>query len=183
MESTPTTTVTERRACAVCGAQLSHGARFCHRCGTAVSAGPRPAPTGAATVLPWGVAALALIALISLLAGQFFGGRDARGAQVAEPPEPAPMRAPDISSMSPQERADRLYDRVMLYSEQGRADSAQFFVPMAIGALEAVTPRTVHTRYDLGRMALIARDVAMATAEADTILKESPTHLLGLVLA
>jgi hypothetical protein len=54
---------------------------------------------------------------------------------------------------------------------------------MAITSIEALTPRTLHLHYDLGLVALASGDLARASAEADTILKESPTHLLGLALA
>jgi hypothetical protein len=139
-----------------------------------------------ATMLPWGVAAIALIALIALLAGQFFGTRPSAptaAAPMTTPAGGAPGAAPDISSMSPQERADRLFARVMTYSSAGQADSASFFAPMALGALEAIEPRSLHHRYDMGLIGLVTGDGTLAMAQADTILRESPTHLLGLALA
>src|SRR6185436_9797708 len=42
---------------------------------------------------------------------------------------------------------------------------------------------TVDQRYDLGRLAEVAGDAPLAAAEADTILRQQPQHLLGLVLA
>ncbi|HEX6252108.1 MAG TPA: hypothetical protein VFZ56_11795 [Gemmatimonadaceae bacterium] len=95
----------------------------------------------------------------------------------------SPMAAPDISSMTPAERADRLFNRVMSLSSAGKTDSAAFFAPMAISALESLAPLTVHGRYDIGLVALAAGDAPRAAAQADTILAEQPTHLLGLVLA
>src|SRR5689334_14234676 len=102
--------------CAACHAPLSLGAKFCHRCGTQVGAAPAGTVTsevrGFGSALPWTVAAIALVALIALVAGQRFS-RD-RGAIVAEsgiPAAPAPgsgPRAVDISRMTPEERADRL---------------------------------------------------------------------------
>ena len=41
----------------------------------------------------------------------------------------------------------------------------------------------MHQRYDLGLIGLAADDAALAKAQADTILKAEPTHLLGLILA
>jgi hypothetical protein len=76
-----------------------------------------------------------------------------------------------------------LFERVMTYAGAGKLDSAQFFAPMAMGALEALAPMTAHHRYDLGLIALAVRDVAIAGAQADTILQRHPTHLLGLSLA
>jgi hypothetical protein len=189
MESSSTST--PPAFCAACGAPRTPNARFCHRCGTAAGShaeGPRGggSPT-IATILPWGVAAIALIALIALLAGQYFGTRTQPPVAASSPPAAAPAAsagaAPDISSMSPQERADRLFFRVMDYSSRGIPDSANFFAPMALGALEAVSPRTAHHRYDMGLIGLVTGDGALAAAQADTILQSAPTHLLGLALA
>jgi hypothetical protein len=91
-------------------------------------------------------------------------------------------RPPDLSTMSPREQADRLYDRVMSMSSQGKADSASFFATMAVGAYEALGPLDNDLRYDYGRMAEMAGDLALAKAQADSILLENPDHLLGLLL-
>jgi hypothetical protein len=92
-------------------------------------------------------------------------------------------RAPDISSLSPQERADRLFNRVMRYGEEGKLDSARIFAPMAIQAYEMAGPLDAHRRYDMGMIAIVAGDAGIAKAQADTILSTSKSHLLGLVLA
>src|SRR5262249_61513516 len=92
-------------------------------------------------------------------------------------------RPPDISSMSPAERAVRLYDRVMMAHERGRADSVQLFAPMAIAAYQQLDSLDLDARYDLGRIAAVSGDQSLAKAEADTILARQPTHLLGLILA
>jgi hypothetical protein len=68
-------------------------------------------------------------------------------------------------------------------AERGRVDSARFFLPMAVQSYEDLAPLTPDLRYDLGRLGEAAGDAALATAQADTILREHPTHLLGLVLA
>jgi hypothetical protein len=54
---------------------------------------------------------------------------------------------------------------------------------MALQSIEALTPLTLHSRYDMGLVALAAGNTALAAAQSDTILKASPTHLLGLALA
>lgn len=92
-------------------------------------------------------------------------------------------RAPDISAMTPTQRAERLYDRVMSAAERGLADSVQFFIPMALQAYEAIGDLNADQRYDLGRLAEVAGDARIATAQADTILRAQPDHLLGLILA
>jgi hypothetical protein len=92
-------------------------------------------------------------------------------------------RAPDISSLTPAEQAERLYDRIMSAAERGRVDTVRFFMPMAIQAYQSLGPLSIDQRYDLGRLAEVGGDAALAGAQADTILREQPQHLLGLILA
>lgn len=177
--------------CAQCGVALGERGKFCHRCGApreqaAPSSGAQvpPPAAGAAVILPWIVAGIALLALMAFIVGQRFGGRAPSPAAAAPSPATgAPARAPDISSMSPQERADRLFQRVMTYVSAGKSDSVMFFAPMAIQSFEALAPLNAHQRYDLGLLGLVSSDGAMARAQADTILATQPTHLLGLILA
>ena len=163
--------------CASCGAPLSPTAKFCHRCGTSIGGAGTPAP--ATPVLPWAVAAIALLCLFAFIVGQNWN----RGATTSSADSAgAPARAVDISQMSPEERADRLFQRVMQYVSDGKTDSVQFFVPMAIQSVLALAPLDAHRRYDLGLLAMVAGDPVMASAQADTILAAHPTHLLGLTL-
>jgi hypothetical protein len=200
-------------SCAGCGATLTPGARFCHRCGTAAGAAAPAARVPAAgaaargqSALPWAIAGVALLALVAFAAARNFGaprgssldgpanalpqaGLDfpAGGAPGGAPGMAAPAgRAPDISRMSPAERADRLHDRVMRLVSQGRVDSVQFFLPMALQAYAdagAAEPLSTDQRYHLGLLHEVSGDGAAAAAQADTILRDDPTHLLGLALA
>src|ERR1700682_456662 len=114
--------------CVSCSADLSPGARFCHRCGAPAGVAA-PAAGSKTNSLPWIVAALAFLALFAMAAGRGFNARrsssvdgqqhalpqaglDDRGATSGD--QAAGGRAPDISTLSPQEPADRLYNRVML---------------------------------------------------------------------
>lgn len=167
---------------------LSPGARFCHRCGAgAVGGGPRSQRPDSA--LPWAVAAIALVALMALVAGRNFrGGRVATEqsavADVVEtPPDDGVVRGPDISRLSPRERAESLFDRIMRLSESGRTDSVRFFAPMAIAAYRMLDSLDTDQRYDLGRVGIVTGLSELARAQADTILARHPRHLLGLTLA
>lgn len=180
------------RHCAHCGAALEERAQFCHRCGAprdGNTSSARPVagvpPRSAATILPWAIAAIAVLSFVAFIAGQRFGGGRAAApvASAAPSAAAAPGRAPDIASMSPQERADRLFFRVMTYVSEGKADSVQFFAPMAIQSFEALAPLNAHQRYDLGLLWLVSADAASARAQADSILADQPTHLLGIILA
>lgn len=190
--------------CAACGASLSAGARFCHRCGTPVGQGAplEGAPLSAtpshstATILPWGIAFLALLALVATFAGRNFGASEGARPPLAAPgldasggsPSGAPIAgatgpAPNIANMSPSERASRLYVRVMEYAEAGKVDSVATFAPMVIAAHEMLPSPTLDERYHFGRVAEVVGASAIAKAQADTILTLSPQSLLGLVLA
>jgi hypothetical protein len=154
--------------------------------------------------MPWAVAAIALVALIALVVGQRFGGRatgttdvlDGANAQgptaIAAPdadagadaaPAGGMPRAPDISQLTPAQRAERLYDRIMREAEAGKTEEVRTFLPMAVAAYEMIAPLNLDQRYDLGRIAEVGGDTTLARAQADTILGQRPTHLLGLILA
>ncbi|HZS60810.1 MAG TPA: zinc ribbon domain-containing protein [Gemmatimonadaceae bacterium] len=176
----------EGAVCAACRSSLSAGAKFCHRCGAAV--GSRPSDPRVSATLPWAVASIAVVALVALVAGRSIGARRvtpaaAPSADTTAEEAQAPVRAPDISSMSPGERADRLYDRVMRLHEEGKDDSVRFFSPMVMQAYQMLGPLDADQHYDLGRIAEVLGMGDLAKAEADTILKAQPTHLLGLTLA
>ena len=126
-----------------------------------------------------------MLALVALVAGQRFG-RTAQPQAQSLAPAPAAMgaqRAPDISQLTPAERAERLYDRIMGAAERGRVDTVRFFMPMALQAYQALGPLNADQRYDLGRLGEVAGDASIAGAQADTILRANPQHLLGLILA
>ena len=84
--------------------------------------------------------------------------------------------------MTPDERALRLFNRVVSLAEQGKRDSVQFFAPMALMSFQSLPAPTLLQRFELGRIAELAEVKEIATAQADTILLASPTHLLGLSL-
>jgi hypothetical protein len=160
--------------------------------------------SGAATPpnrVPWIVTGVALVAVIALVlfqasrsatTGDQSGGGAAAGPMGGAAPLGGPMsggaagRGPgaiDIASMSPEEKADRLFNRVMTYASEGKRDSAAFFAPMALQSFDAMAPLGVHQRFDVGLVAMVGGDLARAKVEADTILKKNPKDLLGLTLA
>ena len=185
--------------CAQCQAELAPGAKFCHRCGTPTGAGgggrarksapakgadapASPAASGVAAAAPWAVAGIAFVALIVLIASRRFSS-DQPGADASAPVPLAGAGAVDISSMSPNERAQRLFTRVMRLDEQGKSDSVAFFAPMAMNAYAELPAQDADTHYDLGRIYEVTKAYTFAKAQADTILAAQPTNLLGLALA
>ena len=134
------------------------------------------------------IAASVLVVLVAFIAGQQFGSR---GAPETGSATGAPFAsfgggggaAPDISNMSPEEAASRLFDRVMRYASEGKQDSASMFAPMAILAYDRVGTLDSHARYDMGTISAVVGDGPAAAAQADTILAAQPNHLLALILA
>jgi hypothetical protein len=152
----------------------------------AMSAAPSPRSATGLSRRAWGIAGLALIAFTVFALAWAWGSsrNEGTGTVIASPVDNGtPGRPPDIASMTPRERAERLYDRAMMAKESGKLDSANFFATMAMRAYDALDDRTLDDRYDRGRLALVAGQVAAARAEADTILAARATHLLGLLLA
>lgn len=183
-------------ACPSCGGALTPGAQFCHHCGGALGAGTQQsgAPR-ASSRTPWLLTGAALVVVIALVLYQ--ASRSATDGGAVESGQAAPMGAGpmgggggggggvpiDLNSMSPQERADRLFNRVMAYASEGKADSAAIFAPMALQSFEMLGQLNVHARYDVGLVATVAGELARAKAQADTILKQNANDLLGLTLA
>jgi len=183
------------RSCAGCRADLSPQARFCHRCGRPVTPGAVPA---ARPALParertaWVVAGALCLALI---AGIVFKVVRAAPAPVA--PEMANAGAqsaredagpgiagpaPDISRMTPRERFDRLFNRIMQASEQGDTAQVDRFTPMALGAYAQLDSVNADARYHAAVLRMQVGDFPGALALADTILARNPGHLFGYVV-
>jgi tetratricopeptide (TPR) repeat protein len=101
------------------------------------------------------------------------------GAAAAGAPAGAP---PDISQMSPRERFDRLFDRVMSAAEQGDTATVVRFSPMALGAYEQLDAYDADARYHAAMIHLALGQVPQARALADTILAQNPNHLFGFII-
>ena len=72
----------------------------------------------------------------------------------------------------------------MSLHEAGLDDSVRFLaLNMAIPAYDLHDSLDIDLRYDLGRIAEVSGELALAKAQADTILRLKRTHLLGLVLS
>ena len=162
------------------------GARYCNDCGSAASAasGATVDRRNSAASLVKIVSVAAVLTFVAFVAGQIIGRRSLppTDAGVARAGSPR-LAMTDISNMSPEERASRLFKRVMRYSEQRKIDSARFFAPMAIQAYLMAGPLDAHARYDIGAISAAVGEAALARLEADSILVAQPKHLLALALA
>ena len=178
-----------QRACESCGAQLSPQARFCHRCGhAAAGAGPSAATARserAAWLFAGTMCALLLGAIIYKVASDQPAPRipamanpgAAAGSEVG-----AAGPAPDISQLSPRERFDRLFNRIMSAAQANDTAQVVRFTPMALGAYAQLDSFDADARYHAAVLYLQTGDAGAAAALADTILAQSPGHLFGYVV-
>ena len=171
----------ESGACRACNTRLSPGARFCHRCG--VPAG-RVAATARRERTAWilaGTAVLLALLVVVWRAGSArptvpdMGNAGNVGAAGALPVG----RAPDISSLSPRQRFDRLYERVVRAAEAGDSLTVVQFAPMALGAYALLDSVNTDARYHAAMIQLAVGDDATALALADTIQANAPEHLFA----
>jgi tetratricopeptide (TPR) repeat protein len=88
--------------------------------------------------------------------------------------------AVDLSSMTPIDAANRLFDRVMTLFEANDTTQVQFFLPMAVAAYEQAEPLDPDGLYHLSTLQRLSDDPASALETAQRILDETPTHLFGL---
>jgi len=183
------------RACASCRAPLAAGAKFCTNCGTPAvpgSGGAAMVATPAGDRKAWAVAAavsgVLLVAVLALVVkgnGAPAAAAGAVGAGGAVAPfaggsgEGTP---PDLSTMTPRERFDRLYNRIMRASESGDQQTVTTFTPMAMMAYEQLDTVDADARFHLATLKLHSGDVAGASAIADTLLLKDPGHLFGYVI-
>jgi hypothetical protein len=89
---------------------------------------------------------------------------------------------PDISNMSPRERFDRLYNRVMQAAESGDEATVTTFTPMALSAYGMLDTIDADARFHAALIKLHTGDVPGANALADSILAQSPGHLFGYIV-
>lgn len=173
------------RKCRACSADLSPGARFCHHC--SVEADPSGGAKKERTA--WIAAAVGVIATIATVA--YFFGRGQQptptGGSMGNAGNVNPTtagRAPDISQMSPRERFDRLFGRIMRAAEANAADTVMLFSPMALESYRLLGPSDVDAdaRYHAAMIHMVVGEFTEAKAKADTILANQPKHLFGLLI-
>lgn len=143
------------------------------------------------SIVPWVALGISIVALVfSLLAWLDRGGGAPKSAAAPAPLSPSlssPFSAPgtssaDLSSMSPRDAADRLFNRVMTASESGNTAEAMQFAPMALQAYGRVGPLDNDARYHVALIHLVAGDVKSARVQLGELKRAAPNHLLGLML-
>jgi tetratricopeptide (TPR) repeat protein len=137
--------------------------------------------------LPWWIAGVAMFALI-VFAGVRMVSPAGPGAPAAQPQPVAPFAGgagtpPDLSTMTPREAADRLFDRVMTAVSAADSGQAQAFLPMALGAYEQAQPLDHDGLFHLSLLNRVAGNLEAALSNATQVLDVDPNHLLALTAA
>ena len=169
-------------SCPSCRETAPAGASFCIFCGTPLRRRrPAAASAGGRRVL-WASGVFAGVLIIG--AGYWALERDDPGD--APPPDPAgglvPAAGtpPDLSSMTPREAADRLYDRIMRAASAGDTAEALAFLPMALDAYDLTVPLDADGHYHVSLLHALGADYEMAREAAERALADTPNHLLLL---
>ncbi len=167
--------------CGRCGNALAPGARFCAQCGNSATA--TATAEGTRAPLLWFLAGGVTVAVVGgLVLGLNRGGGGAAAAPVPLAAGADAAAVTDISNMTPRERFDRLYNRIMRASESGDETTVTTFAPMALSAYGMLEEIDADARYHAALIRLHTGDMAGARALADTILKNQRSHLFGIIV-
>jgi hypothetical protein len=104
------------------------------------------------------------------------------GTSTGVPGAGASGPAPDISTMTPRERFDRLFNRIMQAAERRDSAEVERFTPMALGAYQQLDTQDPDARYHAAVLHMQVGNFAAARALADTILVQAPPHLFVSVI-
>ena len=100
-----------------------------------------------------------------------------RRAATPRPAVAGPVAGPagiDLSSMTPREAADRLFNRVMTAVAADDSTEASTFLPMAIAAFELAEPLDTDGKFHVVLLRLTGQFNAEALEGAEEILSEQP---------
>jgi hypothetical protein len=122
---------------------------------------------------------LVLVLLVALVLRE-----KSTASAAAEPTAAAVASAPpDLSTMTPRERFDRLYRRVMGAAETGDTATVARFAPMVFAAYGQLDTVDADARYHAALLYLhLQGDTATALRLADSILASNPRHLFGFLI-
>lgn len=180
--------------CPSCAHESQPGARFCNQCGASLAGGVgqgaaagAPADSskeGVTSNLGWWMAGAMLAGLILVIGWPIYGpgGRTqspapAQGAGIVD------ASSVDLSSMTPRQAADRLYERVMTAVSAGDQGEVLRFMPMAIASYERAAPLDADGIHHLASLLREAQRHEEALAITLQALEDTPDHLLVLVSA
>lgn len=180
--------------CPTCSEITVEAAEYCHHCGTSLTVtSSREAGRKQKLVV---VILFSFLSIISVTAAFFIVGPGLKvfsntTARVTPSPNSEPKavssdrrsgQPPNLSTMSPREAADRLFNRVMAASERGNKAEAEQFAPVAIEAYKRVGKLDADGLFHLGEIYLVLKDYKNVTVQAQRIKRLIPEHLLAAYL-
>ena len=150
--------------------------------------GGSPARSGdSGNQIAWWMAGALLVGLIMVIAYPVYGpDRSGAAPPVAVGPAvstPGRGAPPDLTTMTPREAADILFNRVMRSVAANDDADVQFSLPMAIGAHVRAEPLDTDGKFHFVLLQLTGQFNTEALEGAEEILSEHPNHLLGLAMA
>ncbi len=193
--------------CPSCTMATQPGAGFCHGCGASLD--PRPAGRGrkAKMIALFGAVVLGIVAVgvaflrdiepdkdeMSMAPALFptspalfptgsEGSSQPAGMPAGQPAGAGSGQPVDLSTRTPREAADRLFNRIMMASEQGDSGEALRFVPMALQAYGQLGTLDADARYHLGRIHAVTGDVDGVRKQIGILNRFAPNHLLAIIL-
>lgn len=98
-------------------------------------------------------------------------------------PSPGPAPNVDLSTMTPREAADRLFNRVMTALGEGDRSEVEMFLPMAVDAYQLVPDLDADGHFHLSLLQQAGGNHREALQTAERVLSTHPDHLLALYAA
>ena len=190
--------------CPSCGAATPPESRFCTNCGKPIpgsskrSGGRRPgvppgpvpgerAPGGlSGGNLGWWVAGALLVVVLVALGYPILtrsGGGSSGGGSVPMGTSGGGAGLVDLTTMSLEEQATLLFNRVMTSNSTGDTADVAFFLPKALVIYEELNPTDPDGIYHYALLQMVGRDPEAALAKAREGLAQVPEYLLLLAVS
>lgn len=167
--------------CPSCTSSVRSDARFCQSCGKSLNGASWLTPQ---TLTVLASAVIVLVALALLFASVIDLDRLASPTPNATttPRTTSTNQPPDLSSMTPREAADRLFNRVMMADEQDNEAEVEQFTPMAVSAYEMLESLDTDALFHVGLIYAAADEVEEARSYTERLKAIVPNHLLAALL-
>jgi hypothetical protein len=165
--------------CGGCGTR-SDGA-FCEQCGTSLGGRASRPDDRRAWLVAWLLAAAAVAAVVvAVLRGTPHSPAPEMANTGSKPPGVVPL--PELSSLGPDERFARLFDRLMRAGAEWDSATVASLSPLAVEAYARLDSVDADTRFHAGLIAIQIGNFPGAHALADTLEARDPGHLFGPIL-
>lgn len=174
--------------CPACQTPAASDANYCQKCGLALAGGLLPRRRSVGFLLILCVIAIPIVVVVggaTLFISE--NNKTAKlgnesGLSINSESGQGNITPPDISSLTPRQAADRLFNRVMSANEHNNLEEALRFAPMAIAAYNRVTDLDADAHYHAGLIYLVLGDLENAERKSRLIKRLVPNHLLALGL-